>query len=80
MPNVGSEDNGVLARTPGELIAAAGAQMPPPDQATAKAGVTSIEVPDLGRVTVMCVLRRDPRWKRRYWSAVRADQERPPTI
>jgi hypothetical protein len=34
----------------------------------------TIEVPGLGAVLITCVRKRDPRWHRRYWSAVRADR------
>jgi len=73
MRNLGGEDIGCLARVPGDLIAAALAQLPKPEQAFEKIGTASVQLPDLGNVRITCVLRRDPRWKRCYWSALRAD-------
>lgn len=67
------EDNGLLPRMTGDLIAAALAKMPPAETATEKTGSAEVDVPQLGRVVVTCVLRRDPRWRRKFWSAVRAD-------
>jgi hypothetical protein len=68
-------DNGVLRRVGGEHVARALQQLPNPDTATHETAETFIEVPQLGRVRVTAVLKRNPRWKgHRYWSAVRADQ------
>ena len=75
MSNLGIEDNGCLGRVPAELIAAAIAQLPEPREAHDRIATAKVDVPGLGRVQIMCVVRRDPRGERRYWSALRADIE-----
>jgi hypothetical protein len=74
MQNLG-DDNGCLARVPGDLIAAALAQLPKPEEASEKMGTASVHLPDLGNVRITCVLRHDPRKERRYWSPLRADPD-----
>lgn len=68
-------DIGVLARMPGAVIAEALNKLPPADAAKEKKGTVVVDVPELGRVVVTCVLKRDPRWRRMFWSAARADLE-----
>jgi hypothetical protein len=48
--------------------------MPPAEASKPGAtGTALIVVPDLRRIRITCVLRKEPRWKRLYWSAMRAD-------
>jgi len=68
MPSLDEDDNGCLGRVPGELVAAAIAQLTKPELAPERIDRATVHVPDLGQVRVTCVLRRDPRWKRPYWS------------
>ena len=71
-------DNGILARVPGEFIAAGSKLLPPagPEQlATGQAVVPDVR--DLGavRITYELASHRHGKSRRWYWLAVRADQE-----
>lgn len=73
MLNIDTNDNGILGRLPGELISAAMAQLPKPEEAPEKLATTTVQVPEVGSVRITCILRSEPRLKRRYWSVLRAD-------
>jgi hypothetical protein len=73
MLNIGADDSGCLARVPGDVIARVLEQLPKPDEAASRIVAASVQVADLGEVRITCVLRRNPRWNRRYWTALRAD-------
>jgi hypothetical protein len=73
MLSIGMEDQGVLARVPVALIAVALTELPKPEETSEKIGIAWVQVPDLGKVRITCVLRQDLRRKRLYWSALRAD-------
>ncbi len=66
-------DSGVLPKLSGDEVAEAVRLCPEPDPKGP--GVVRVELVSarLGRVTVSLVSMREPRWKRLYWSAFRAD-------
>lgn len=67
--------NGILAYIGGEHVARAIAQCPDANAAAViDEFVATIEVPELGAVAIRCERARDPRWRRRFWSAVWAEQ------
>lgn len=77
-----STENGVLARVPGEFIAAGAKQLPVPSEAEAEAPerVAVVNAPDLGDVRIAYRLRsyRHGRSRLWHWVAIRADQVSPP--
>lgn len=73
MVNIGGDDSGCLGRVPSDFIARALAQLPKPEEASARIAAASVQVPDLGRVQITCALRRDARRHRQYWAPLRAD-------
>jgi hypothetical protein len=69
------DDCGLLGRLSADDIGRAVRLMP--DAQTATPGETAtavIEVPELGRVRITAVLKRNPRWTSyRFWTPVRAE-------
>jgi hypothetical protein len=71
--NITDGDSGCLSRVPGDRVGAAISKLPSPDAATEKVMSATVDVAGMGQVRVICVLRREPRSRRVYWSALRAD-------
>lgn len=68
--------NGVLGRVPGDIVGAAGRQLPPAREGELKQREVVVDVPDLGRVRITYRLashkRRSMHW---FWNAERADRD-----
>jgi hypothetical protein len=73
MTGLSHPDSGMLAHIPAQYISAAIDRMPDPGAPTAKIRAVEIDVPELGRVRITCVLRRNWWRDHQFWSAVRAD-------
>lgn len=68
------ENSGILDKVNGEDVGRALASLP--DPATLDVGSQreiAIDTPNLGRVLLTAQVRREPRWKRRYWVAIRSE-------
>jgi hypothetical protein len=68
------DDNGCLGRVDGDEVARAISQCPDPKQSTVEHMQVQIETRALGPMLVTCRIKREPRWHRPYWLAVRADR------
>lgn len=66
-------ESGVLPKLTGDEVAAAVRLCPEPDPKGPGVVRVELESARLGRVTVSLARMREPRWKRLYWSAFRAD-------
>ena len=66
-------DSGLLAKMTGDDVAAAVKLCPEPSQAGPSVVRVSLQTQRLGKVMVSLARMREPRWKRLYWSAFRAD-------
>lgn len=65
--------NGILGAVPSDYIARAVAQCLDPATETSDEHVVALDVPSIGRVSILCARRRDARWRRYLWAASRAD-------
>lgn len=70
-------DNGILAYVPGELIGAAACGLGKPTDINATAIVDVHDPVRQLTARLSFRVRREPRWKRLYWSAWRADRIQP---
>ena len=68
------EDNGCLHLINGDRVAYAISICPDPNETQQDCVQVTIDAPYVGRVLVTCQRKRDPRWHRRFWTAVRADR------
>ncbi len=66
-------ESGILGRLTADEIAVAAKLCPAPTPSGPGVCRVAIETQALGRVTVTLARMREPRWKRLYWSAFRAD-------
>ena len=69
------EDNGILAKIPGELIALASHTLPQPSAGKPAELQAEIDVPEVGRVQIRYRLKNSTRgkWTNWFWTAVFAE-------
>jgi hypothetical protein len=72
-------DSGLLSKMTGDDVAAAVKLCPEPSASGPSVMRVSLETERLGLVTVCLARMREPRWKRLYWSAFRADPAQSPS-